>query len=670
MESDEIEKKELNNSDEKQDEKNIKSADNQAQQEQNNNIEVKDTEESQETKEVEKTKIEKAEEETKIENIEESKIEEVSEQSNLEKVEEQGKFKKIEKQTKPKKTKVVNEKVNENQEEKNIVKKTKKIKKKTIIFSLIVILFLMIFSVIFSLINMNNEKIIKGISILGIDIENLTIDEAKNKINDAINNRFNDENNNLILKRNDNETSVTANTFNAKFDIDTAINEAYNVGRSGNIITDNYSILFTLLFKRQIEPELYLDEELLQATIKDVGSKMTDRLVENSYYVEDEELTIVRGKAGYVIDEEKLKKDIYTQLRNIHTSYQVIEIPVIYKEPGEIDLEKIRNEIYKEPKDAYVEKNPTKVYTHVNGIDFKISMEEAKKLIQEDKEEYVIPLKITVPKKTINDLGEEAFPDLLASFSTTYDVSNYNRSTNIELASKKMNGTVVMPGENFSYNTVIGKRTLEAGYKEGTAYIGGKVVPDVGGGVCQLSSTLYNTALLANLKIIDRSNHLFLTGYVAAGRDATVYYGSIDFVFQNSRKYPIKIVSNSKNGVCKVSIYGIKEEVEYEVVIQSKIISYINQTTTYKDDPTLEKGKEVVEQYGSNGCRSEAYRILKLNGKVVSQDLLSKDTYKAMERIVRRGTKEVEKAPEVSTEASTEPTEDTSQNSEVQNTET
>ena len=216
---------------------------------------------------------------------------------------------------------------------------------------------------------------------------------------------------------------------------------------------------------------------------------------------------------------------------------------------------------------------------------------------------------------------------------------------NIELASSKVNGTVIMPGENFSYNTVVGRRTIEAGYKEGTAYIGGKVVPDVGGGICQLSSTLYNVALFANLEIVERSNHMFLTGYVAAGRDATVYYGSIDFVFKNTRKYPIKIVTNSKNGVCAVSIYGIKEEKEYQVVIQPKITSYIGYTTTYKDDPTLEEGKEVVEQAGVNGCRSECYKILKLDGKVVEQKLLSKDTYKAKEKIVRRGTKKVNAEP-------------------------
>ncbi len=514
----------------------------------------------------------------------------------------------------------------------------------TIIIALVIFLALTI-SVIFSLLNMNNEKIIDGVSILGIDVSNLTAEQAKDQINDAINSRFQDENNNLILKRNNEETNVTANTFNAKFDVEKAVAEAYNIGRKGNIITDNYEILFTKLFKKNIEAKLYLDEELLNKTISDISSKMQDAVIESSYYTEDENLIIVKGKPGYTINSEELKSRIYSQLSNIHTNYQVTEIPTIYKEPDPIDLEKIRNEIYREPQDAYVEKNPTQVHPHVDGVDFAISIEEAKKLLEEDKEEYKIPLKITVPKKTISELGEEAFPDLLAKFSTFYDASNKNRSTNIELASSKVNGTVIMPGENFSYNTVVGRRTIEAGYKEGTAYIGGKVVPDVGGGICQLSSTLYNVALFANLEIIERSNHMFLTGYVAAGRDATVYYGSIDFVFKNTRKYPIKIVTNSKNGVCEVSIYGIKEEKEYQVVIQPKITSYIGYTTTYKDDPTLEEGKEVVEQAGVNGCRSECYKILKLDGKVVEQKLLSKDTYKAKEKIVRRGTKKVSAEP-------------------------
>lgn len=542
-------------------------------------------------------------------------------------------------------------------------KKQKSNKVIPIVVSLFIVLFVMIFSVVFALFNMNNEKILKGISILGIDISDLTVEEAKTKINNAIEERFKDENNNLILKIGENETSVTANTFNAKFDIDNAVIEADNIGRNGNILTNNYSILFTKLFKKEIKPRLYLDDSLLSDTIKDINSKMKDAIVDNSYYIEKNNLIIVKGKAGYIIKTEELKEKIYEQISNIHTNYQIIEIPVEYKEPEPINLQKIHEEIYKEPQDAYVQKNPTVVHPEVNGVDFKISVEEAEELLKEDKEEYTIPLKITKPKKTINNLGEEAFPDLLATFSTRFDGSNYNRNTNIKLAAKKVNGTVILPGEKFSFNTTVGSRTIEAGFKEGTAYIGGKVVPDVGGGVCQVSSTIYNTALLANMQIVERSNHMFTTGYVAASRDATVYYGSLDFVFKNSRKYPIKMVASANGGVCKVSIYGIKEEKEYEVIIQSKITSYINPTTIYKEDPTLEEGKEIVEQTAITGCRSEGYKILKLNGKIVSQTLLSKDTYKSRNKIVRRGTKKTTTTP-------TKPANENRTNTETSNTTT
>lgn len=529
-------------------------------------------------------------------------------------------------------------------EDKNLIENTPKKSKKTIkiaIFLVSVIIIAMFFSVVFALVNINNDKIMNGISVLGIDVSKLTAEEAKKVVNDAIEEKFNNEKDSIILKHGESEVSVNANTFNAKFDVDNAIIEAYNIGRSGNIIINNYDILFTQIFKKQIQPTLHYDKEFMDTTINDIGSKMKDAVVDYSYYQEGKNLIVVKGKAGYVIKNKELEEKIVTQLKNIHTPYEEIEIPVEKREPKAIDLEKIRNEIYKEPKDAYVEKNPTKVHVEENGVDFAISIEEANKLLEEDKKEYEIPLKITKPKKKLSDLGEEAFPDQLATFSTIYDASAKNRAYNIELATKKINGTVIMPGETFSYNKTVGSRTIEAGWKEGTAYISGKVVPSVGGGVCQVSSTLYNAALLANLEITERTNHTFTVDYVAASRDATVYYGSLDFCFKNTRNYPVKIKATAKNGVCKISLCGIKEKVEYEVIIQSKITSYINKTTTYKEDPTLEEGKEVIEQYGFNGCRSEGYKILKLNGKIVSQTLLSKDTYSPQERIVKRGTKKV-----------------------------
>lgn len=522
------------------------------------------------------------------------------------------------------------------QKEKN---KGKKKSMLPIIAGSVLIIFLLIFSVIFSLISINNENILNNVSIMGIDVSNMSKEKAKEAVTEVINTKVQEE---LILKKDDYETSINANQINAQFDIETAVNEAYNIGRDGNIITNNYGILGTWLFGKNIECNFNFDEESLNKKIDDISSKLPGAVVQNSYYIEDEELIIVKGTPGISIKKDELKENILSKIKDVNKKYDIVTIPTEEVEPDEINLEQIRNEIYKEPQDAYVSKNPTTVHTHVNGVDFAISMEEAQRILEEDKEEYVIPLKITVPDKTLEDLGEEAFPDELGTYTTRYDPTNLNRSNNISISAKKIDGTIVLPGETFSYNQVVGERTIAEGYKEAGAYAGGKVVQDVGGGICQTSSTLYNAALYANLEIVDRSNHQFLTSYVSAGRDATVAWGSIDFQFKNNRTYPIKIEASAENGVCTMSIYGIKEETEYEVVIQSVVLSYIPYTTKYENDDTLEEGKEVVEQSGYTGCTSEAYKILKLNGEVVSKTLLSKDTYDPMTRIIRRGTKKDE----------------------------
>lgn len=526
---------------------------------------------------------------------------------------------------------------------------TQKTKKAMIPIILITVFIctLMILSIIFALININNNTILSGISIMGIDVSNLTPEEAIRKMQELTQTK---EVNDITLKYQDYETTINGKQVNVKYDIENAVTEAYNIGKSGNIVVNNYDIIWTQFFKKDIKMSVYYDKEVLNEKIHDISSKIPGAVKQSNYYIEDEKLIIVKGTKGIKIREEDVKEQIISRLENMGEKDSIITILVENATPDEIDVEKIRNEIYKKPEDAYVSKNPTTVHPHVNGVDFKVTIEKAKEILKENKKEYIIPLKITVPSVTIKDLGEKAFPDLIATYSTRYDPTNYNRSNNLSIASKKINGTILMPGEVFSYNKVVGERTIAAGYKSAGAYAGGRVVQDVGGGICQISSTIYNTALLANLEIVDRSNHQFQTSYVPVSRDATVSWGALDFKFKNTRKYPIKIVASAKNGIAKVSFYGIKEETEYEVLIQSQTLSYIPSTVKYIEDKTLEQGKEVVEQSGYSGCKSEAYRILKLNGKIVSKTLLSKDTYDPMQKIVRRGTKkEVEKKPDVTT---------------------
>ena len=410
-------------------------------------------------------------------------------------------------------------------------------------------------------------------------------------------------------------------------------------GVPGNIFQNNYQILISLLLGIKVNPGFSYSNESLDSLILEMETNFSDRLIESNYYIENNNLIVSKGKNGIVINSDKLKSEIVYIVNNLNCNINEIEIPVESKVASAIDLNKIHSEVYRTAKDAYYTTNPYVVYPHVDGIDFAISIEEAQTLLNNSTENFTIPLKVLSPSVTTNQIGTEAFPNLLGSYSTTYSTRNTNRSTNIRLASEKVNGTVIMPGETFSYNTTVGKRTAAAGFKSAAVYSGGEVTTGIGGGICQVSSTLYNAVLLANLEIVERYNHGFNPGYVPAGRDATVSWGGPDFKFKNNRTYPVKLICSGSGGTISFQVFGLKEETEYEVEIQSYITKYISYRTITKNDSTLAKGKTKVIQSGSSGCKSVAYRILKLNGEVVSKTLLSNDTYNPHNKIVAVGTK-------------------------------
>lgn len=464
------------------------------------------------------------------------------------------------------------------------------------------IILLLIIFVTFTLITTKSETIAKGIYIKNIDVSGLTEDEAKQKISTYINSSIPEE---IKLKHNDFETSISTEQLSIYFNVDEAVEIAYQIGKSGNIFENNLVILKSLFFKTTINPGFAIDEEQLKTSLQDISNKLPDKVIESSCYIDGNNLIITKGHSGNVIKIEESANYIKNNINNLNLNDTSLELITEEQSPKQIDLDAIYNEIYKEPADAYYTQNPYSVFPSENGLDFEISLEEAKQLLQEEKDEYVIPLKVLYPNVTTNMIGTEAFPDLLSEFSTKYDASNKNRTTNLILAANKINGTVLMPGETFSYNKVVGERTIEAGYKEAPIYIEGRVENGLGGGICQITTTLYNAVLYANLEVVERSNHQFVPSYANASRDATVVYGAIDFKFKNNRDYPIKITCSVSNGIANFKIFGLKTENDYEVQITSRITG-----TT------------------ANAIYSEAYKTLKKNGNVISTERISKDTYK------------------------------------------
>ena len=635
--------------------------------------EMKEKIPEEEKQEVEEMKEEKEKEEIaqneseKVDVKEEKAIEDKKNIVETDKKQEDEKKKKskknIEKDSKEDaKTEEKKDQKKKDKENKTGKKQTKKVKK-IIISIIIVVIVALLFSTVFALTNINNEKIISGVTIKGVEVSGLTKEEAIAKIETVYSEKIN---NNIMLQYQDLESELNPTLMEVKYDIEKAVNEAYSLGRDSNIFINNYNILGTLIGKRDFNVDMTMNEETTKQTINDIGANLPGIMMESSYSIEDDELIITRGKEGIVISTDTLLSEVKDMLNDIHETDNVIEIPVETKAPQEIDIDKIHSEIYQEPQDAYYTQDPFTVYPEVEGIDFDV--EKAKEMISaEIKDEYVIDLIVTKPKVTLEDIGTEAFPDRLSTFSTRYDASDTDRTANLVLACKKLNGKVIMPGETFSYNETLGPRTYAAGYRNGKIYENGQVVDGLGGGICQISSTLYNAALMSDMEIVERRNHQFVTSYVDEGRDATVVYGATDFKFKNTRTYPVRLVASAKGGVATVSVYGIKEaDREYTYSFRTDVVSTIPYTTKYVEDSSLSAGQEVVTQKGTNGLVCKTYMTKMLNGKVVSTKLLSTDTYSAMQRIVKRGTSTTTSnqsssisVPSTSTETNNEPTEQT-----------
>ena len=467
----------------------------------------------------------------------------------------------------------------------------------------ILIIIVLLILIVFTGYNMFNQNIVSGVSIKGVDVSNMSKSDAKYKLDNYLSEVLPQE---IKVKHGDFEATLSTSQIAVEFDTKSATNQAFSIGRQGNIFENDFYVLSSMFGKTDINLNLKLDTDQLSKNLDEMSAQLPDKVTDSSYYIDENNLIVTPGKTGNVVDVETSIQNIKDAILSLSDLDQPIELAVKTQEPEKIDIEKVHTEIYKEPKDAYYTQDPFTVYPSENGLDFKVSIEEANNILgDQTADEYTIPLKVLYPNVTTNMIGSEAFPDLLSSFSTKYSVRATARTTNLKLAASKINGTVLMPGETFSYNKVVGARTIAAGYKEAPIYVSGEVVDGLGGGICQITSTLYNAVVYANLDVVERTNHQFVPSYVTASRDATVVYGSLDFKFKNNRNYPIKINCSVSGGIANFQIFGLKQDDDYDVEISS-----------------YETGRTATAIY------SEAYKILKKDGKVVNKQLLSKDTYK------------------------------------------
>ena len=523
-------------------------------------------------------------------------------------------------------------------------KKEKKAQRIAITLGVLFMLAILV-SVIFYIININNEKILSGVYVNNVYVGKLTTEEATLKLNGEISKLREKE---ITLKINENDFKCTFNDLGVSFG-KALISRAYEYGRSGNIIADNYTILSSYLGKEnKISEGLEIDDSRLDIVILEMTENLKDSTVNDTYIVENDKIVITKGHDGIAIKKDELKSDLEKILTS-NQSVNEMQVPVDIGKATRIDVEELYNKVYVEKVDASYKAGETfEVIKEVEGVSF--DKQKAKEAYDnaKDGETVEIALIKEAPKTKVADLDNVLFKDVLAEYTTTYDQSYTARVTNLQVAAKHVNGTILYPGDEFSYNKVVGERTAARGFKEAHVFAGGKVVDGLGGGICQVSSTLYNTVLLANLDVTSRTAHMMHTGYVKPSLDATVVYGSIDFKFKNNRETPIKIEATVKNGKATTKIYGLKSDKDVIVELESKILETIKYTTVTEYDNTMNEGTTKVIQTPMNGYKSEAYKIIKdANGNVISRTLISKDTYKQTSKIIVVGTKKVEVKPPV-----------------------
>lgn len=383
------------------------------------------------------------------------------------------------------------------------------------------------------------------------------------------------------------------------------------------------------------------DEKAMQTSVKDCGVLKVDTAVADSYKVTKNQITFTHGTSGQAVDKDALYESI-TEAVDSGDYETVISAPMKDSQPKALDIDKVYKKVYTKAKDATLDpKNNYAIVASTTGVSF--DKKEAAAAIEglEEGESKSISLKLTTADITTQNLEKNLFKDRLGGYSTNV-AGTAARINNVRLASQHCNNTILLPGETFSYNEVVGQRTAARGFQEAGAYLNGKTVQELGGGICQVSSTLYCATVLSNLEIVHRENHMFESTYVPLGLDATVSWGGPDYVFKNNTKYPIQVVAGYANGVCTCEIWGTKTD-NITVKFVNEVLSRNPYSTVTVKDDTKPVGYSAVTEEGENGSKVQTYRELyDGSGKLISRTKESFSVYTRRNQVVTVGTKKAE----------------------------
>lgn len=349
----------------------------------------------------------------------------------------------------------------------------------------------------------------------------------------------------------------------------TSAQQAYLIGREGNYFQRVGTVLNSMFSGWDVSLNATVKDGTIAAKVDEIAADLTYDPVQPSWQVDKEkaELQVDTGKQGLGFDKEKAVSDLTAKVQAVDLEDYTIETYAVDQEKP--DAKAIAEDVNCDPQNATVDKSDGKtVLEAVDGV--KVEESAISSAIGDATEQtYTIPVELTEAKIKKADLEPVLFRDTLASATTYYNGGQASRTTNLRLAANACDGTILNPGEEFSYNDIVGERTAARGYRSAIIFQDGQEIEGLGGGVCQPSSTIYMATLRADLEVTERYNHQFQVTYTPVSQDAAVAWGSKDFKFVNDTDYPIKLDISVGGGTLTVRIIGTKT-VDKEVSLYAK----------------------------------------------------------------------------------------------------
>lgn len=484
------------------------------------------------------------------------------------------------------------------------------------------------------------DKIAKGVYLGECRIEGMTVKEAADALS-AMEGRPDAKA--LTLSVRDKEITFEMRNAGFVFNPEKTAEEAYKIGRDGSVF-GRYSDIRKLKSKKYkgIKPVFDMSEESFTESLLTILAEQGIEFTPFTVSKGDGKALIKIADSFEEIDFGKLFKAAEKLIYEENPGKLVAE----FRKGEKVTAKSIYDKIYVETKDASSEVRDgiTVLIPETDGV--KLDIKDIEKALSEGKKEFEIPITAEKAKVSLKSIQGDFFSDVIGAHTTYYNTAVTGRAYNVYLAATKINDVVLNVGEEFSFNHYVGRANAAEGFKTATVYTAEGMVPGVGGGICQVSSTLYNAALYADLDITQRRNHSYTVAYVKNGLDATVSYGSLDFKFKNNTKGPIKISAYTNNGAVTVKIFGKKTNTNKIELVSTALETYPFETVR-KGVTDLKPGETRKAQAGSAGVKAAVTKITRdASGNTIKTESLGVDYYIPMNEIIEVGLKEDGTMPE------------------------